>query len=197
MLELVRASSTGLTTAEVAAKTGSRLSTARSDLDRLVADGLLVKARASAGVPRRPAWRYRAAAADPPPNAYRFLLAALLEDLANAGDDTHDRAAQAGRHWGRMLAAARTGERDTVVLLAVMRVLGFSPQQMDGGAEVHLLACPYLELVQRYPDAMCRVHAGVIKGVLERTGADADVVLVPFAAPQACVVRLPAEPDQT
>jgi predicted ArsR family transcriptional regulator len=162
-----------------------------------VADGLLVKARANAGVPRRPAWRYRAAAADPPPSAYRFLLAALLADLANTGDDTHHRAAQAGRHWGRMLAAARTGERDTVVLLEVMRVLGFSPQPMDGGAEVHLLSCPYLELVQRYPDAMCRVHAGVIKGVLERTGADADVVLMPFAAPQACVVRLPAVLDQT
>jgi hypothetical protein len=59
-------------------------------------------------------------------------------------------------------------------------------------SEVQLFSCPYLDLVNRYPDAMCRLHAGIIDGVLETAGRPAgNAVLVPFAAPGACVVRIP------
>lgn len=58
-------------------------------------------------------------------------------------------------------------------------------------AEVHLHTCPFLELVGRNPDAMCGLHVGVIRGVMEYAGApNGNAVLEPFGAPTACVVRL-------
>lgn len=183
-LDLVRGSSIGLTAADVADKLGLRLSTARSRLDRLVDAGLLVKARASAGLPRRPPWRYRAMEPEPPAGTYRHLLAGLLE---REGDDREE-VAEAGAGWGRALAAAHPGPPDPVpTVVAVLDALGFAPRVVGDG--VHLTACPYLELVRRNPDVMCGVHAGIARGVLDATGGGT-ASLDPFAVPGGCLVRL-------
>jgi predicted ArsR family transcriptional regulator len=192
ILDLVHAAGVGITTAEVAAKTGLRLSTVRSHLDGLVEAGLLVKARASSGLPYRPAWRYRPFEPDTP-TTYRLLLAALLEHLVATDEDSRPAAVRVGQRWGRSLGGATGADRGTKdTLLAVLEALGFSPQEPAGGgfAEVHLRTCPYLDLVRGHPDAMCGLHAGIIQGVLEQADAAGRVVLEPFAAPGACVVRL-------
>ena len=197
ILRLVRAADGGVTAAEVAARTGQHLSTTRAHLDRLTEAGLLVKARASGGGPGRPAWRYRASAADPAPAPYRALAAALLEHLSRTGGDVRAAAAQIGQGWGRQLAEAAPGSDDPVdAVTAVLDGLGFSPRgQPTGGggtAEGHLLSCPCLGLVGQNPDAMCGLHLGVVQGVLQHDGGpEAPVVLEPFGAPAACFVRLP------
>ncbi|MEH1017323.1 helix-turn-helix domain-containing protein [Micromonospora sp. CPCC 206060] len=198
ILRLVRAAEGGVTAAEVAAHTGQHLSTTRAHLDRLTEAGLLVKARASGGLPGRPAWRYRASAADPAPAAYRALAAALLTHLSRIGGNVGAAAAQVGQGWGRQLAAASPRRDDPVdAVMTVLDGLGFSPRRKpaeDGGAgaELHLLTCPFLELVGQNPDAMCGLHLGVVRGILQHDGAaDEPVVLEPFGAPAACVVRLP------
>jgi predicted ArsR family transcriptional regulator len=198
ILGLVRAADGGATAAEVAARTGQHLSTTRAHLDRLTEAGLLVKARASGGQPGRPAWRYRAAAADPAPAPYRALAAALLDHLSGEGGDVREAAARAGQGWGRQLAAAapeHEGRVDSVI--TVLEGLGFSPRRQPpsqgDSTEVHLYACPFLELVGRNPDAMCGLHLGVVRGILERDDVPGQSVgLEPFGAPAACVVRLPA-----
>lgn len=198
ILHLVRAAEGGITAAEVAARTGQHLSTTRAHLDRLTDAGLLVKARASGGQPGRPAWRYRAAAADPAAVPYRMLAAALLDHLSGGGGDVRKAAAKVGQGWGRHLAAASPDRGDPVdSVITVFDRLGFSPRRSpDGGGdttEVHLYTCPFLELVGRNPDAMCGLHLGIVRGILERDGVpDGSVVLEPFGAPAACVVRLPA-----
>jgi predicted ArsR family transcriptional regulator len=190
ILEFVRASDTGLTTDDVAAKVGLPVSTARSHLDNLVRAGLLVKARASAGLPFRPAWRYRAAAVDPAPTTYRLLLSAVLDDLAARGGDSRAAAVRVGERWGGLLSAARTGDGAPTAVLAVLAALGFTPETPGVPSEVHLRTCPYLGLVRKHPDGMCGLHAGIVRGVLRQTGApDGTAVLEPFAAPGACVVR--------
>ncbi|MFI7542827.1 helix-turn-helix transcriptional regulator [Actinoplanes sp. NPDC049599] len=205
ILRLVQESPGGITAAEVAARTGQHLSTTRAHLDRLTDSGLLVKARASGGQPGRPAWRYRAAAGDPAPAPapYRALAAALLDHLTGAAGDVRDAAARVGQEWGRHLAAAGPRRADPVgSVVTVLDGLGFGPRRQPapaGGteAEVHLHTCPFLELVGRSPDAMCGLHLGVVRGILEHDGASPDaVVLEPFGAPDACVVRLltPAPP---
>jgi predicted ArsR family transcriptional regulator len=184
VLDLVRDSAVGPTAADVAAKLGLRLSTARSRLDRLVGAGLVVKARASTGLPRRPPWRYRAMEPEPPAGTYRHLLAGLLDRSL----DTREETAGVGVGWGRALAAAHPRGKDpATTVVAVLDALGFAPRA--AGPDVHLTACPYLELVRRNPDAMCGVHAGIVGGVLEATGGGT-AALEPFAAPGACVVRL-------
>ncbi|BCL14586.1 helix-turn-helix transcriptional regulator [Micromonospora sagamiensis] len=198
ILRLVRAAEGGITAAEVAARTGQHLSTTRAHLDRLAEAGLLVKARASGGQPGRPAWRYRAVDADPAPAPYRALAAALLDHLSGGGGDVRESAAQVGQGWGRRLAATGPDREDPVdSVITVLDGLGFSPRRQppDDGetARVHLYTCPFLELVGRNPDAMCGLHLGVVRGVLERHDVSGEsVVLEPFGAPAACVVRMSA-----
>jgi predicted ArsR family transcriptional regulator len=198
ILRLVREAAGGLTAADVATATGQHLSTTRSHLERLVEAGLLIKARASGGMPGRPAWRYRATADDPAPAPYRALAAALLDHLPRDGGDLRDTAARIGRDWGRQLAAGASVSREPVEAVnSVLQGLGFSPQPQPatagaGTLEVHLRTCPFLELVGQNPDAMCGLHAGVIQGVLDSRGIIGNqAVLEPFGAPHACVVRLP------
>ncbi|MEU1810679.1 helix-turn-helix transcriptional regulator [Micromonospora aurantiaca (nom. illeg.)] len=203
ILELVRAAGAGMTIAEVGERTGLHLSTARAHLERLVDAGLLVKARASGGQPGRPAWRYRVAVAEAPaPAPYRALVAALLDHLARRSHgDVRAEATRAGHDWGRHLAAAVPTRQEPVdTLLDVLRGLGFSPRRhraAGGTTEIHLHTCPFLELVNRNPDAICALHVGVVRGTLEHAGAPpSGAVLEPFAAPDACVVRVTL-PDAT
>lgn len=196
ILRLIRATAAGLTGAEVTAGTGLHPSTVRVHLERLVAAGLLVKARASGGAPGRPPWRYRVAAAGPAPAPYRTLAAGLLDHLATAGGGA-PAAVAAGHAWGRRLAGAAGRPPGPVeATVDVLRELGFDPQRADSGGaggdqvEVHLRTCPFLELVGQHPDVMCGLHAGMIQGALRGGAPGGDAVLEPFAAPGACVVRL-------
>lgn len=132
----------------------------------------------------------------PAPAPYRALAAALLDHLSRRGHgDVRAEATRAGHGWGRHLAAATAPGGDPVnTLLDVLRGLGFSPrlhETADGTTEIHLHTCPFLELVNRNPDAICALHVGVVRGTLEHAGASpAGAVLEPFGAPDACVVRL-------
>ena len=207
ILRLVRDADTGLTPADVAARAGLHLSTVRAHLDRLVDAGLLVKARASAGLPGRPAWRYRAAAPEPAPGPYRSLTTALLDHLA--ATDGVAGAIATGDTWGRTLAASVTGagqatpdqpvDQPMNVVLRVLDRLGFDPRRTasssangaDDTAVVLLDTCPFLELVGPHPDLVCALHAGMIRSVLRTAGApDGEAVLEPLGAPTACVARL-------
>ncbi len=201
ILRLVQAADTGLTATDVVDATDLHPSTVRVHLERLVEAGLLVKARASGGLPGRPAWRYRAAAAEPAPAPYRALAAALLDHLSTTGGGTAG-AVTAGEAWGRRLAASAEPTEPVTTVVGVLRQLGFDPQQAPAGdppapapdsdeVELHLHTCPFLELVGQQPDVMCALHAGMIRGVLNAAGAaDGQAVLEPFAAPTACVARL-------
>lgn len=200
ILRLVRTADTGLTAGDVAEHTGLHLSTTRAHLERLAAAGLLERQRDGGGVPGRPAWRYRSAAPDPAPAPYRALAAALLTHLAGDGPDTGHAAARAGQAWGTRLAAEATAASDDPVT-AVTRVfdtLGFDPKAapaVDAGAgdvvDIRLHTCPFLELIADHGDTMCGLHGGVARGVLRARGAaDTTVELLPFAAPDACVLRL-------
>jgi predicted ArsR family transcriptional regulator len=191
ILRLVQAADGALTAADVVEQIGLHPSTVRAHLEQLVDAGLLMKARASDGAPGRPAWRYRAAAPEPAPGPYRILARALVEHLAASGVRA---ATQAGQEWGRRLAeTADTSGGPVEAALEVLQGLGFDPRQQSSGeeTEIHLRTCPFLDLVGEQPDVMCALHAGMVSGVVQASGAPrAQAVLEPFAAPDACVVRL-------
>lgn len=190
ILRLVSSAASGLTAAEVVAQVDLHPSTVRAHLEQLVDAGLLVKARASQGLPGRPAWRYRAAAPEPAPGPYRTLAGALLAHLADNGGTRA--ASKAGEAWGRRLAAAAQAESPVDAAMEVLRGLGFAPQRQPGAEpEIHLRSCPFLDLVGPQPDVMCALHAGLLRGVVQASGAPhGQAVLEPFAAPDACVARL-------
>src|SRR5690606_19574706 len=160
-LELVRASGTGLTAAEVAEQRGLHASTVRAHLDQLTSVGLLTREPARGGTPGRPAWRYRAITAPGPADSlYRDLAGALVGHLARAAPNPASAGEQAGRDWGRRLVSREVAPREAVGstreapldgLVRVLDHLGFTPsvQHRDSGpsAEVHLRTCPFLDLV--------------------------------------------------
>lgn len=194
---MVRAAADGLTAAEVAEHTGQHLSTTRVHLERLASAGLLRKTRTSDGRPGRPAWRYRPAGDNPAPAPapYRALAAALLDHLVSERGQARP-AVDAGEAWGRTLAAATPTPRPVDAVHSVLQALDFDPVVVDGQPtdrlELHLRRCPFLELASRNPDAMCGLHLGVIRGVLDHHGvAPTSVTLEPFGAPTACVAQLP------
>jgi predicted ArsR family transcriptional regulator len=58
---------------------------------------------------------------------------------------------------------------------------------------VNLTRCPLLHAARRYPDVVCGVHLGIVRGVLAELGADGtSATLAPFSSPGACRLDLPA-----
>jgi predicted ArsR family transcriptional regulator len=207
ILALIGASDTGLTAAEIARESGLHPSTVRAHLDRLVEAELVVREPARDGTPGRPSWRYRAVPSpEPGGGLYRQLAGALIGHLTVVERDAAAAGEQAGREWGRQLAQdlqavgphtiRRRGRAPIDSLLELLSQLGFTPRlaRRDGNAAgvVHLTTCPFLDLVAKYPDVVCALHRGVIRGALNGMGASVDAQLRPFAVDGACVVQIKA-----
>ncbi len=189
----------GLTTSDIATTLRLHASTVRTHLERLAEAGLLVKAKGDGRGRGRPAWLYRCASPAPATGMYGSLAAARLRrvvDEAGGGAE----AACVGERWGRRLATGVVGAPPVDAVVQVLDRLGFVPRLVDrsrpadGLVEVHLLVCPFTELVVEDPTAMCALHLGLIRGVLAAAGSPAAdaAVLDPFGAPTACVMWLPA-----
>jgi len=196
ILHLVRRSPDGVTAADAARATGRHLSTVREHLDQLAEAGLLVRERRGDGSPGRPAWRYYAGE-EPETGAgpYRELAAALVAHLAMTEDDPWKASVTAGRGWGRKLAAGAVPGSAPTRLVEILERLGFTPRVLERHGDdptlIHLLSCPFLDLVKASPDVICGLHLGVIRGALDASGsAGAEFTLEPFGRPAACVVHL-------
>lgn len=178
--------------------TRSHENTVREHLNALVATGLIRRQRAPATGRGRPAWLYECWESDPEQAEYAGLAATLARSLANSDADAQQVAETAGEEWGRELAAARLevnpgqprGAREVIALLDDLR---FEPVvDPDNGTDVRLTRCPLLETSHRFPEVVCAVHLGVIRGALDELGEKPDGVrLLPFAEPGACLLVLP------
>ncbi|MDG4862278.1 hypothetical protein P8605_29455, partial [Streptomyces sp. T-3] len=80
-------------------------------------------------------------------------------------------------------AAAPPAER----VFAHAARMGFDPEQAPapaGTERVLLHACPYRDMARHRPEVVCAVHQGVLDGLLEGTGTEAE--LRPFVGPELC-----------
>lgn len=196
LLEMLLAQSepTGLTA--LAASAELHENTVRGHLDGLQRAGLVTREKAEPDGRGRPAWLWRAVDADPP-SEYAGLAGALAATLHRTSDDPARDATVAGRAWGRQLATGRPsgepnsprGRRRAVVEL--MDHLGFEPQADVRAQQVRLTRCPLLEVAKQHTEVVCNVHAGLVQGALAEYGDEtADVTLLPFAEPGACLLHL-------
>ncbi|MGH3560252.1 MAG: hypothetical protein ACRDTN_00160 [Mycobacterium sp.] len=72
-----------------------------------------------------------------------------------------------------------------------MEEIGFAPSSEPAGKPIALRRCPLLDAARRYPDVVCRVHLGIVRGALEAFGGEpADGDLIPFAEPGSCRLEL-------
>ncbi|MCA0294643.1 MAG: helix-turn-helix domain-containing protein [Actinobacteria bacterium] len=186
--------------AEVAEALGLHANTTRFHLDALTEAGLVVREAEERSRPGRPKILYSAAHGHRS-HSYRDLAGAMVRHLSEAMEDWSERAVATGVSWGEGLRAERgalAADEDPLDgLVDSLDELGYAPELVpgsrfanDGETIVELRSCPYRELADADPEGVCKVHLGLVRGLL---GDDADwnvLAIEPFVAPGTCVVRL-------
>jgi predicted ArsR family transcriptional regulator len=197
------------TASEVARVLGIHLNTARFHLDALVSSGLAERAREDRRRPGRPQVHYAATQAAPQAahRSYRLLAEILSRHLARHASDPRGEGIEAGRDYGRFVAAAAgppvppgAGEPVTLVV-QMLDAMGFDSRPVadeeapHSGAVVEVTNCPFLEVAEGHLDIVCAVHQGIMEGMLEELGAPERVErLDPLVAPSRCVARFTGRP---
>jgi predicted ArsR family transcriptional regulator len=187
------------TVAAIEQSTALHANTVRDHLDALVARGLAVRTRSAPSGRGRPAWQYEAAepASATDGSEYAGLAAALAAHLHRTSTEPWCDAVTAGETWGHDLArrggtplrmSAVTARRR---VLGILEEVGFAPETDARATTARLPRCPLLGTAKQYPDVVCGVHLGIVRGALTEYGADADAAqLLPFAEPGACRLHL-------
>lgn len=187
----------------LAQATGLHPSTVRGHLELLVEAGFASAAPEQRRTRGRPRTLYRATQDAPlteEADGYRLLAGILASHLAGTSPDPSAAAVTAGEAWGRYLAEpaapfARTPAAQACEqLLALLERLGFRPEADDGGDAIRLRHCPFLAVARAYPQVVCGIHLGLMRGALAAWGAPVTTGdLEPFAEPAACLAHLSAE----
>jgi len=187
-----------VTLAALAASMNLHPNTVREHLVALEAEGLVSRGRGAPSGRGRPADRYQLA--NPPGTAQTGEYAALAATLAATLHRHPEPAAEAvrgGQAWGERLAselpapAGRGRGRLRAGVVALLDRLHFSPEADRDATLIRLTRCPLLDAARQYPDVVCSVHEGIIRGALQHWGdPDPRPQLLPFAEPGACVLLL-------
>lgn len=218
--EHLAAQAGAVTISALAAMTGLHQNTVREHLDQLVEAGAATKTKAPSSGRGRPAWLYRAIGSPKTGSSeYLGLASVLAAQIDRTSMNPRADGIAAGLDWGRDLAREvaqnradaeehtpadeRTPAEET---LALLDTLGFAPESVTSdaeailsderapGADVHsfrLTRCPLLEAAHEYPDIVCGVHLGLVRGALEVFGDPAaESELDPFSEPGACRLNL-------
>jgi predicted ArsR family transcriptional regulator len=184
------------TTQELAALVGRHPNTVRVQLQHLADAGLLERrvARRPRGRPRDE-WAVapQATPAGRPPQAYGQLSRWLARAAAAGGD--FEAIERAGREIGREIAPEPGGRGSAVAMQDALAALGFAPRpEPTGPAQLRfvLANCPYRDAVRQNQAAVCTLHRGLTKGLLERIQPSARladfVAKDPYAA--GCLIAL-------
>lgn len=190
-----------VTSAELAHHTGLHPNTVREHLEALERAGLVLRQTSPPRGRGRPAWLYRAATTPPTGSEYAGLATALAGSLRRNSADPVAAAIDAGRNWGRGLAAERPYSEPPspaaarTAVTALLAELGFTPEpepiSAPGPARVRLTTCPLLAAARQHPDIVCAVHLGLLRGAVQEYGGHPEQVdLEPFAESDACLLHL-------
>lgn len=193
-----------VTLAALVEVTGLHENTVREHLDGLLRAGLVERHRAAPVGRGRPAWLYQVTERDGSVAEYAGLAAALARTIARTSDHPARAAGAAGEEWGHDLAQLRGGTASSATqarrhAVAVLDDLGFESEVDESSpSEVWLTRCPLLEAAYRHTEVVCAVHLGLVRGLLEASGADpTGTRLFPFAGPSTCRLVVPPLGDPT
>lgn len=192
VLEHLRSTGAAEPVAVIAAAVGLHANTTRFHLDALTVAGMVHREAESRQQPGRPRVLYRADAA-PNETHYQDLAAAMVRHFAGPMDDRGSRAEQAGEAWGAELLAELPAEPAEALprLLGGLARLGYQPELVAGPPpSIELRPCPYSELAGEDPDTVCRLHLGLLRGLMDHNGQWEVAALEPYVTPERCIVRL-------
>lgn len=196
VLNLLSANPQGLTAHEIADELDSHVNTVRDHLDVLVAHDLVHSERApSYAGSGRPSLLYRSRmpSANAMTDQFITMIEAALElhESDGNGEDSKDYALRWGRRWGQLLLSqGKIPNLESVPdsVFVLMSMLGFAPT--SSGDEIRLHRCPLLSSEKRMPQALCYLHAGLIREVLAARDNEYEAEVEPFSGKDTCSVRL-------
>ena len=197
IVDQLRAAPDGLDVRTLARRLDLHENTVRWHLGILDDAGFIDSHPASDGKPGRPRMLYvlRPGADDGAGRDEHRLLATILTGTLAELSDGGERAAEAGRAWGRYLVRRPSPlERvsDEQAITEVTRLLdeqGFAASA--SGDEIHMRRCPLHDLAETNPEIVCGAHRGLIAGALEELGSELKVEgLDVFVEPDLCIARL-------
>ncbi len=191
-----------ITVVDLASAVDLHVNTARFHLEALVRQGLAERVSEPRQTPGRPRILYSARRAGQGPRSYR-LLAEMLTGLVSSLNPSDAALADAGAAWGRHLVdqvapSRRLDEATSLKRLgALLTELGFEPTTVtgEGGAELRMHNCPFLEVAEAHTDVICRLHRSIMSGALDALRAPLTVTsLRPFVEPGVCVASMVTAP---
>ncbi len=205
VLEWLQEQPDAITVEQAGQALGLHSNTAREHLAGLAASGLAVLGAPLPAGRGRPAQRFLAAPLLQEPDRrvrdYAGLAAALAGQLAQTSPDPVGDARRAGQAWGRSLAAASpdtpsgSGAAARRAVVDMLAELGYDPVPDARCTSAALRRCPLLDVARQYPQVVCEVHLGMVRGMLAGLGGDPSRAhLYPFAEPGACRLTLPGAP---
>ena len=198
LLELLRASGTPTDAHQLAQTIGLHVTTVRFHLEVLRRAGLLVRGPQPQPRVGRPRTVYApvSAEADDTNTGYQGLAALLATHLSDTAEGRAARAEQAGLAWAEQLVQTPQSEPTVADAARQMNELfaeiGFDPEltSVSGGWQIALRACPFRAVARAQPEVVCSVHAGLLRGSLDRFGVSTTSRLMPFVQPELCLAQL-------
>lgn len=197
ILTLLRSSSTPLDVAQIAAHSGLHPNTVRFHLRVLIDAGLACRRTGPRGGAGRPRLVHTAATGGSEHSDGFQLLADILAGyLATSSAIPAGVAEEAGQAFARrhqQPAQPVTSDEAVHHVTATFAELGFEPELVANGQDVQLRlrACPFGALADKYPEVVCTMHLGLLRGTLGQLGAPVTVrSLHPFVEPHLCVAHL-------
>jgi len=195
VLEYLRQARSAEPVAAIAAAVGLHENTTRFHLEALIDIGLVHREAESRQRAGRPRMLYQA---EPSANQQPFvdLAAAMVRHYAGPMGDRGDRAEAAGKAWGAELMVGLGHEPADALprLVDCLTRTGYQPRLVDGPPpSIELTPCPYAALVGEDPVTVCRLHLGLLRGLLQDADPWEVIALEPYAAPDLCIVRLAAK----
>ena len=183
-------------TAELAERLELHPNGVRLHLERLADEGLVQRTRVTTPRGRPPDVWTIAPGAQPggrAPRAYQDLGRWLARALQGRGGGER-RMEETGREIGRELAPD-DAQRDPDVLQTTLTALGFAPTIQRREADrltVCLGNCPYRDAVHENQQAICALHRGITRGLLDVLEPDAKLAaFVPHDPDRAgCVIEV-------
>jgi predicted ArsR family transcriptional regulator len=194
----LRAQAEPCTIVAVAEGMGVHPNTARFHLDGLVQTGLATRERERRAQRGRPRLLYAATPAAPDPEVlYQNLAGALVAHLELIGDQSDDQIEQAGRHWGTRLAQAHRDDDPVDRVVTTLTGLGYQPRTVGEPVEaIEMTPCPFQAMITPPTEPgelapICRLHLGLIRGLLSDLPGGDDAELESWATPTTCIAYMP------
>ena len=195
VLEHLRNAGSAEPVSVIATAVGLHENTTRFHLEALINVRLVHREAESRQRAGRPRVLYKA---EPSPNQQPFedLATAMVRHYAGPMGDRGNRAEAAGKAWGaELLVGLPHGPADALLrLVDCLTRTGYRPKLVNGPpASIELTPCPYAALAGEDPDTVCRLHLGLLRGLLQDSDPWKVIALEPYAAPDLCIVRIAAK----